>query len=133
MARGKKCQPEQVVNLLRQIEVAVANGKSTDQACRAAGMRRTHVCMVGTGFSMQAGLPLQVAFTEFLLAPPEEISYPLHPLIAHLGKFIHDAFGHNESAKTKHSLNLEDVFTNKDHAAGHGSHPEARPPHWRVK
>jgi hypothetical protein len=28
MARGKKHAPEQVVNLLRQIEVAVANGKA---------------------------------------------------------------------------------------------------------
>ena len=37
MARGKKHQPEQVVNLLRQIKVPVANGKSTDQACRDAG------------------------------------------------------------------------------------------------
>ena len=33
MGRGKKYQPEQVVNLLRQIEVAVANGKTTPQAC----------------------------------------------------------------------------------------------------
>ena len=38
MARGKKYHPEQVVNLLRQIEVAVANGKTTDQACRDAGI-----------------------------------------------------------------------------------------------
>jgi transposase-like protein len=38
MARGKKYQPEEVVNLLRQIEVSVANGKSTDQACREAGI-----------------------------------------------------------------------------------------------
>jgi putative transposase len=29
MGRGKKYQPEQVVNLLRQIEVAVENGKTT--------------------------------------------------------------------------------------------------------
>jgi len=29
MGRGKKYQPEQVVNLLRRIEVAIANGKST--------------------------------------------------------------------------------------------------------
>jgi hypothetical protein len=29
MGRGKKYQPEQVVNLLRQIEVAVSNGKTT--------------------------------------------------------------------------------------------------------
>ena len=38
MGRGKKYQPEQVVNLLRQIEVAVANGKSTEQSCREAGI-----------------------------------------------------------------------------------------------
>ena len=38
MGRGKKYQPEQVVNLLRQIEVAVANGKSTEQACRESGI-----------------------------------------------------------------------------------------------
>lgn len=36
--RGKKYQPEQVVNLLRQIEVAVANGKTTPQACKDAGI-----------------------------------------------------------------------------------------------
>ena len=29
MARGRKHTPQQVVNLLRQIEVAVANGKTT--------------------------------------------------------------------------------------------------------
>lgn len=36
MARGKRYQPEQVVNLLRQIEVAVTNGKTTAQACKEA-------------------------------------------------------------------------------------------------
>ena len=36
MARGKKHTPEQVVNLLRQIEVAVANGKSTAVSCKEA-------------------------------------------------------------------------------------------------
>ena len=34
--RGKKCQLEQVLNLLRQIEVAAANGKTTAQACKEA-------------------------------------------------------------------------------------------------
>lgn len=34
----KRFKPEQVVNLLRQIEVEVANGKSTPQACRDAGI-----------------------------------------------------------------------------------------------
>jgi transposase-like protein len=36
MSRGKRYQPEQVVNLLRQIEVAIANGKTTAQACKEA-------------------------------------------------------------------------------------------------
>jgi putative transposase len=38
MGRGKKYQPEQVVNFLRQIEVALANGKSTPLACKEAGV-----------------------------------------------------------------------------------------------
>jgi putative transposase len=36
MARRKKYTPEQVVNLLRQIEVAVAQGKTTALACKEA-------------------------------------------------------------------------------------------------
>ena len=38
MAKGKKHTPEQVVSLLRQIEVAVANGKTTPVACRESGI-----------------------------------------------------------------------------------------------
>ena len=38
MARGKKHTPEQIVSLLRQIEVAVANGKMTPAACREVGI-----------------------------------------------------------------------------------------------
>ena len=34
----KKYKPEQVVNLLRQVEVEIANGKTTPQACRDAGI-----------------------------------------------------------------------------------------------
>jgi hypothetical protein len=36
VARGRRYQPEQVVNLLRQIEVGVANGKTTAQVCNEA-------------------------------------------------------------------------------------------------
>jgi putative transposase len=36
MGRRKRHTPEQVVNLLRQIEVAVANGKTTAQRCKEA-------------------------------------------------------------------------------------------------
>jgi transposase-like protein len=38
MSRGKKHTPEQIVSLLRQIEVAVANGKMTPAACRESGI-----------------------------------------------------------------------------------------------
>jgi hypothetical protein len=38
MARGKKHTPEQIVNLLRQVEVAVADGKMTPVACREGGI-----------------------------------------------------------------------------------------------
>lgn len=37
MAR-KIYKPEEIVNLLRQVEVAVANGKMTPQACKEAGI-----------------------------------------------------------------------------------------------
>lgn len=38
MGKAKKHSAEQIVNLLRQIEVAVANGKTTPLACREAGI-----------------------------------------------------------------------------------------------
>ena len=34
MARGKRHAAEQIVNLLRQVEVGVANGKTLPQACK---------------------------------------------------------------------------------------------------
>jgi putative transposase len=34
----KRYKPEQIVNLLRQIEVEIANGKTTPQAAREAGI-----------------------------------------------------------------------------------------------
>ncbi len=37
MAR-KRHTPEQVVNLLRQVEVGIANGKTTVQACKEASI-----------------------------------------------------------------------------------------------
>jgi hypothetical protein len=43
MARGKKNTPEQIVSLLRQVEVAVASGKpppSTSASAMDARMRR---------------------------------------------------------------------------------------------
>jgi hypothetical protein len=57
MARGKKYQPEQVVNLLRQIEVAVADGKTTAQACKENGDRRTDLLPMAQGVWWPAGGP----------------------------------------------------------------------------
>ncbi len=37
MAR-KIYKPEEIVNLLRQVEVAIANGKTTAQACKEGGI-----------------------------------------------------------------------------------------------
>jgi formylglycine-generating enzyme required for sulfatase activity len=43
MARREKHKAEQVVNLLRQIEAAVANGKTTTLACKEAEItEQTH-------------------------------------------------------------------------------------------
>ena len=38
MGRAKKYSPEQIVNLLRQIEVGIANGKAAPAASREAGI-----------------------------------------------------------------------------------------------
>jgi hypothetical protein len=43
----QRYQPEQVVNLLRQIEVAVANGKTTAQACKEVEVRGAGVLPLG--------------------------------------------------------------------------------------
>jgi putative transposase len=43
----QRYQPEQVVNLLRQIEVAVANGKTTAQACKEGELRGAGVLPLG--------------------------------------------------------------------------------------
>lgn len=86
------------------------------------GKRRTHVYIVGAGFSKYAGLPLQSSFTEALLAPRADKAHPMHPLIEHLETFVHNAFDHNESAKARFWPNLEDVFTNIDLAANTGHH-----------
>lgn len=45
MKRGTKHTAEQIVKLLRQVEVGIANGKALPQACKEAGSwnRRTTV------------------------------------------------------------------------------------------
>ena len=38
MGKAKKYTPEQIVNMLRQIEVGIANGKTHSIACREVGI-----------------------------------------------------------------------------------------------
>jgi len=38
MGKAKKHTPEQIVNMLRQIEVGIANGKTHPIACREVGI-----------------------------------------------------------------------------------------------
>src|SRR5260370_288299 len=71
---------------------------------------------------MDRGLPVQMAFTEAVIEPRGTNSHPIHPLIAHLGKFVHDAFDHYITAKAKYWPTLEDLFTNIDLAANTGHH-----------
>jgi hypothetical protein len=92
-------------------------------------MAHDHVYIVGAGFSKNAGLPLQMDFTEALLEPRSDESHPMRPLVEHLGKFVHDAFDHVEHAKAKFWPYLEDLFTNIDLAANTGHHlGHAHPP-----
>ena len=37
MAKGQRLKPEQIVTLLRQIDVLTANGKTLAQACKEIG------------------------------------------------------------------------------------------------
>ena len=85
-------------------------------------MARSHVYIVGAGFSKHAGLPLQSEFTKALLEPRANESHPMRPLADHLGKFVHDAFDHKKDANAKFWPSLEDVFTNIDLAANTGHH-----------
>lgn len=96
-------------------------------------MSRTHVYIVGAGFSQYAGLPIQAGFTEALLEPRADEEYPRRPLIDHLEKFVHDAFDHNESAKARFWPNMEDVFTNIDMAANTGHHLGSKHPPSRLR
>jgi transposase-like protein len=38
MGKAKKYTPEQIVNMLRQIEVGISNGKTHPMACREVGI-----------------------------------------------------------------------------------------------
>jgi putative transposase len=53
MARGNRHTPEQIVSFLRQIEVAVANGKTTAQASAGHEQRKTFFRGRGRGLGFR--------------------------------------------------------------------------------
>jgi hypothetical protein len=61
MPRGKRRSAEQVLNLLRQIEVGVANGKTTVQACKEASITEQTYYPLAQGVRRVAGEPGEAA------------------------------------------------------------------------
>jgi hypothetical protein len=55
MARGKRHQPAQVLNLLRQIAVAASNGKTTGAGMQRSGDRGADVFSLAQGVRRFAG------------------------------------------------------------------------------
>jgi len=82
----------------------------------------THVYIVGAGFSLHAGLPLQAQFTRELLEKPPKKNLDITALTTYLGEFVHDVFDHDKAATAKFWPELEDVFTSIDLAANTGHH-----------
>jgi len=97
-------------------------------------LKRSRVYVVGAGFSLYSGLPLQTDFTEALLGTTAETLGTFEPLVNHLRSFVHDVFDHNQSAHARFWPELEDLFTNIDQAANTGHHlgPEHSPSRLRT-
>ena len=54
----KRYKPEQIVALLRQIEVEIANGKTTPQACKEAEItQQTYYRWARVGFHCSHSVP----------------------------------------------------------------------------
>jgi len=77
MARNKH-SPEQIVAILRQIEVAIGSGKLTPQACREAGITEQSYYCWRKGYG---GLKLQQARR---LKEPEKENSRLRRLVTEL-------------------------------------------------
>lgn len=78
-------------------------------------MRQAFV--LGAGFSMHAGLPLQNQFTKKLLGNESD-----KPLVRFLKSFASEAFGYYETHSHYWWPNLEDLFTFIDLSANTGHH-----------
>jgi transposase len=80
MPRGRKVSPEQIVVMLRQIEVQLAQGKSLAQACKEAGLseqgrhRRLARPLQPSSAALILGLPATRACHPRLRQPPTHVT-----------------------------------------------------------
>jgi hypothetical protein len=82
--------------------------------------RERSVFIVGAGFSLYAGMPLQRDFTDALLTGRGSASGNSGKIVQHLRKFVNAAFDHKTSADAKFWPELEDIFTCIDLSANTG-------------
>lgn len=94
-----------------------------------ATLKLRNAFILGAGFSMHAGMPLQQQFTSALLRGKGSGTGPSGKIVHHLRQFIHEEFDHNMSAPADYWPDLEDIFTCIDLAAntGHNLGPEKMP------
>lgn len=92
------------------------------------------VLVVGAGFSLYAGMPLQMDFTDALLSGRGSASGNSGKIVQHLRKFVNRAFDHKTTAEAKFWPELEDIFTCIDLSAnsGHNLGPQFSPSELRT-
>lgn len=90
--------------------------------------------VVGAGFSMYAGMPLQEDFTAALLGGKAKGGGPSADVVQYLRTFVNRAFDHKISAATRFWPALEDIFTSLDLSANTGHHlgPHYKPSELRT-
>jgi len=82
--------------------------------------RESSVFVVGAGFSLYAGMPLQRDFTDALLSGRGNASGNSGNIVHHLRQFVSRAFDHKTTADAKFWPELEDIFTCIDLSANTG-------------
>ena len=115
----KRYKPEQIVNLLRQVEVEIANGKTTPQACRDAGITAQTYYLYGLLPVLQEEsrawrtravahlYPASAGTTGSPCAPQWDIrTNTPHPLVGPLGATIEVRFRVRRSHLCCHCLDL---------------------------
>jgi hypothetical protein len=92
------------------------------------------VFIVGAGFSLYAGIPLQMDFTDALLSGRGDAGGNSGKIVQHLRAFVNRAFDHKTTAGAQDWPELEDIFTCIDLSAnsGHNLGPEFSPSELRT-